>query len=251
VVVATLATSGWFYARNFELYGDATGGAALFAKIGRTPRGGFLEHALNPNLWRRIHHDLWSKFSAGVRVDGRIWFRSFAWVMLLLGLVGAGIRIRAFTRDREKHRFTVEHLCAIGLAGSLCMVLAAMFAFHARGGTLHARYVLPVLWVYALFLAWGWSALGPRFTRSAIVALFIVNLLIFDAFLSSAAKVPAKHGAVLTALRNAGVGAPGWIFAIILVAIGTSVYLVVREHAACGDTGSGEVPDAEATSHAG
>ncbi|HLT37181.1 MAG TPA: glycosyltransferase family 39 protein, partial [Enhygromyxa sp.] len=75
---AILITSGWFYLRNFQLYGDVTGGAALFEKVGRTARGGALGHALKPRLWRQIYQDLWTRFSGGTRIDGLVW--DLAWL---------------------------------------------------------------------------------------------------------------------------------------------------------------------------
>ncbi len=223
-----LVSSGWFYLRNLRLYGDVTGGAALFEKFGRSPRGSALEHALNSELWAQVYRDLWTRFAGGTQIRGLV--SALAWLILVAALLGIALHSWRFLRGRPLQWFSAQTLCVAGLAASVALTLVAMFEFYSRGGSLHARYMLPVLWVLALVLAWGISALGRAVGRTAVGLLCFANLLVFNAYFDSIAKKQHSDGvALVNALEQAGVRGAVWVVALVLVALALSLTTFLGE----------------------
>lgn len=221
VLAATLASSGWFYARNLRLYDDVTGGAALFDKLGRTPRDGMLSQALDYRLWMRIYQDLWTRFGGELRLDGPI--SELAWLILYVALAGLGLALVRRVRRGRVDWLTPTSVALTGLAFALALAFAAMFEFYARGGSLHARYLIPLLWVPALAVAWGYCTLGQGAVRALIAMLCLLDLLVFSAYFDQVVVAEGDRVALVRALQGAGIVAAEWVVAIMLIAMALSL----------------------------
>jgi hypothetical protein len=221
VVAATAAGSGWFYARNLRLYDDVTGGAALFDKIGRTPREGVLSYVLDPTRWMRVYQDLWTRFGGELRLDGPI--SELAWLILYVALAGLGVAIVRRVRQGQLRWLSPTSVVVAGLALALVLVFAAMFEFYARGGSLHARYLIPLLWVPALAVAWGYCTLGPAALRALVAMLVMLDLLVFSAYFELVVTPEGDRVALVRALQGAGIAAAEWIVAILLIVLALSL----------------------------
>lgn len=231
MVAAVAMTSGWFYLRNIRLYGDITGGAVLFEKFGRSPRGSAVKHALDIDNWMEIYRDLWTRFGGGIRIPGFI--SDVAWLLLFAACAGLAFRAFRSTKHRPfRGGFSLQTLCAIGLAAAVFASLAAMFAFYSRGGKLHARYLLPVLWVVAMAMAWGLSAFGTKIMRLTTVFLGLLNLLVFNAALSGLVKENDDGDPVLLVkvLEQAGLTHAPWVVGLVMVVIAYSIHVLLDEY---------------------
>lgn len=225
-------TSGWFYARNIRLYGDITGGTVLFEKFNRSPRGSALKHALDLDHWIEIYTDLWTRFGGGVRVEGFI--SNVAWWLLFVACLGLGVRAYRFFELRPRPSWvSLRAVCAVGLAAAVLASLAAMFAFYSRGGKLHARYLLPVLWVVAMSMAWGLSTFGTKLMRLTTVFLGLLNLIVFNAALGGFARKSkdGDHILLVKVLEEAGVDGARWIVGLVLLVVAASIHVLLEEYA--------------------
>jgi hypothetical protein len=228
---ATLAGSGWFYARNLRLYDDVTGGAALFVKIRRTPREGMLDHALDQQRWMRVYQDLWTRFGGELRLDGPI--SELAWLILYVALVGLGLALVRRVRQGPLRWLSPTSVSAAGLALALALAFAAMFEFYARGGSLHARYLIPVLWVAALAVAWGYCTLGRAAMRALVAMLVLLDLIVFSAYFELVVVAEGDRVALVRALQGAGLANAEWAIGIVLIALALSlstIFGVLAEH---------------------
>lgn len=231
MVASVCITSGWFYLRNLRLYGDITGGAVLFEKFGRSPRGSAFKHAMNVDNWTEIYRDLWTRFGGGVRIPGFI--SDVAWLLLFTACIGLSFRAYNVIRQRPLPTwFTLRTVCAVGLAAAVFASLAAMFAFYSRGGKLHARYLLPVLWVVAMAMAWGLSAFGTRMVRLTTVFLGMLNLLVFTAALGAFAQEDGGDPVELVrVLEQRGMTNAAWVVGLVLLTVALSTHVILEEYA--------------------
>lgn len=232
ILVASVAvTSGWFYVRNVRLYGDITGGAVLFRKFGRSPRGSVLKHVLDVDRWEEIYRDLWTRFGGGVRVEGFI--SDVAWCLLLAACVGLGMRAFRTIGQSKTKWLSARTLCIAGLTAAVLASIAAMFVFYSRGGKLHARYLLPVLWIFASLMAWGLSAFGNKVMGFVTIFLGLFNLVIFNAVLGG--FVQDRDGdpvMFVQLLRDSGVSGAPWIVGAALVTMAICLYVIVNAYSA-------------------
>jgi hypothetical protein len=204
VVVA--ATSGWFYLRNLQLYGDLTGADVLFAKFERIPAGGTAGILLTPEFWSLLARRMLDYASYRLGRAARPWL-GIAAVPVLLGL-GVVVLRRAW------HRLLPKALGPRLLSWSLLALLTAAMVvavadFTARGGNLHGRYLLPALGPLATAAALGLGALptGRRGvpTSLALATLACLNVIVLNHYLSYTVVGTGPHEPpLITAVRTAG-----------------------------------------------
>ena len=119
--------AGWFYLRNYHLYGDVTGSTHLQRKFGRVGGGTTLELLVDLELFGGVWQDLWGSFRSN------------------LGL-GSGQMILGSPRAQ---------------LGSRLVIGAGLVAASAVGGVIalvHRRPRSPWGWL-AWSVALGWTAI--------------------------------------------------------------------------------------------
>lgn len=229
VMVAVLASSGWFYLRNLRLYGDITGATALLERFERSPSLPVSERLLTPEFWVDQQFQLWGRLAGRFFLDGPLVIAAHALaVVVVVGLVVAMVR-RGVALVRGPRALDLGGACAWLLAlGWLAMLVVMIAGFGARGGGLHARYLLPGVAVLGLLAATGMAALpGGRRGLPLIVFLLthaFVSVAVLVRYLATAEAIAAPGsglGVVVTALEANGVPAP------LLVTSGMAVGLVV------------------------
>jgi hypothetical protein len=167
-------TSGWFYLRNYRLYGDVTAGKALFEGLRRPNKLPFIEGVFTPRLWGKLISHLWGRLAGGATIgrDVSLWGTWF-----VLGGVGLSlVRWLVTLLRRGRALFNGPRVAALlfVIVTSLCVVLP-IFEFYSRGGNLTARYYFPVLWVPLLAVAAGYQGVPGRFAAPAAL-LFVAGL---------------------------------------------------------------------------
>ncbi|MTD17064.1 hypothetical protein GIS00_24310 [Nakamurella sp. YIM 132087] len=261
-------TSGIFYLRNLNLYGDATGGAAVTALVRLKPRGeSVLDDLLEPGTWYTlfINQPVWVGVWQGPRPGGRLWVS-----MACLGVIAVGILswlAREFVMRRRAQlpgpRTAGRTLMAVRfLAAGLVLLHAVEAAIHvAGGGNLHGRYMFGAIAAVATVAAVGLLALplgrrGPFL--AVVVAVDALVAVTYIGFLATSrtAVLPGPDVGwvrrILDGLRNNGVpfAVPlFWILMTVLVAaIGSALLAIWRitgmRHPAtpAGATGPADTP---------
>ncbi len=201
---AAVLAAGWFFARNVHLYGDLTGATKLLGLFGRRGKASVVELALRGKTWLALYDDLFGRFGAGARIKGGAVLLGRA--LVVLGALGAVTKLDAFRRAYDKRALLASPRTAAVLVEVVLLagLLAGILSFHAKGGSLHARYLLPGLWVLALALV---VPLGVR--RSAIGLLLMMVAALGAALFALAGYAAFLLGgerAVLAALGKPSVG---------------------------------------------
>jgi hypothetical protein len=157
ILGAVVLTSGWFYLRNYWLYGDLTGGKELFEILHRRARKPAIYYVFSFEQWLTLHDHLWARLAAGKVMKGATVYvgRCFS-LIALVGFAKAIFDARRHLR-RSLWRDPRAVALAISLLSFLCVTLP-IFEFYSRGGGITARYFFPVLWVPMTILAVGLHA---------------------------------------------------------------------------------------------
>lgn len=170
-VVPALILFGWFYVRNIVLYGDIGASTYLLDRFNRQPRGSVLAMLLDTELWRSL------------------WFRSMSpatfggshppWMLTVaaLGVVGLGVVAvtrRVGDRDVGGARAVVARSSLLVLTSGIAVVVWYIAEHLSGGGSLHPRYLFPVIGSVVTLLVIGLDRLLPRIL--AVILLFLMGL---------------------------------------------------------------------------
>lgn len=218
VVVTALVAAGWFYLRNRQLYGSATGTGALLAKFDRGARGSVPATLLAPEYWHDQLRRLWDDSAGPSGRNGSTgwWLLTFVPVV---GLAVAGLRwLRRALPPQTP--LLLAWLACLGVTG---LVELSAAGFYSIGGTAHGRYLLPALSVLAVAAAAGLAALGGPRALPAIAALpllVVVNVLVWERYLTVTLRPDEGVNPVVHALRVAHVSPWALVPAAVLLAAG-------------------------------
>lgn len=167
IALPAIAIAGWWYARNFLLYGDWTGTSTLFTMSGTRP-----EPLKLASWWlefRGVRYSFWGLFG---------WFNILLpdWVywlldaVTLLGLAGALIALlwvaRRASDERDRSTLRVRWLLASWLILSLVLMVLLMLRATASQG----RLLFPALGALSILITLGmefWLRWFPGWLRTA------------------------------------------------------------------------------------
>lgn len=229
VGAAVAATSGWFYLRNYRLYGDFTGATALLQQFDRMSPGSILDLVQVRGFWINQAKRFWDS-SFDIRATSGNPVHKVWWVGALptLGLVVFAARRlgrlawrRAGIRDVPKSppdeaggdtgARNARRVALVLLAGLLVLLELLLVRFTSGGGGPHIRYLFPAMTMLALGAALGLASLpgGRRGlpTVAVLSAAVAINLWLLDVRLWALLRPRGGHGAFKAALAGAGLPA--------------------------------------------
>ncbi|MDE0804440.1 MAG: hypothetical protein OSA99_14095 [Acidimicrobiales bacterium] len=223
--VVTLLLSGPIYLRNIRLYGDLTGGKALYELLGRhsRPVDGLFEAPFLAARYRGLWVDLsFRADSPPVHFVDRMSF-VLLWAGLALGVIAVVLRSIRWWRGEARHELIV-------VAALLLLVAVVMWGFvqHVTsGGIAHSRYLPPAWPVYALLVAAGLTRLPRRLATAAlgiglctcIMTTALVSNGVLRAYLIDATT--RVEGTVAASWRE-GLSALGFPLGLVVVLAGLS-----------------------------
>lgn len=231
VALAIVASSGWFYLRNIELYGDISGAELLFEKFHRRPHGPVLELLGKKKLWWNFIQQLWGYFTGNIKVRSTTLFiPKYVGLVALLGLAAdVFVRVRAITRARLRE--IVFEARTLNLAMLTCLsalTFLSIFVFHSGGGNAHVRYVFPLLWFLLAVPTIGLLRFGPRVAGFGLTILVLTHLLTLDAYI---ARVHRVQGSKVKDLLLVSFDRPEWLgskwLVLMLVAVAAGLTMVL------------------------
>jgi hypothetical protein len=253
VGAVVVASAGWFYLRNIDLYGSVTGTEALLQRFGRSPRASALTAITSPTFWIDQQRRLWD-ISFNLPKANVSHIRS-AWLLVLvpaLGLLVAGARwlwrsVRGPSGGRARvvggPAWRLPRVTGAGLVVAMLLLLLALLEysvvqFNAVGGNPHVRYVFPGLAAIGLLLAVGLAALpGGRRGYLALAmyaALVVVNvwgwLVTLGVYIRpTGGRTPLQMALDGAGVRGAALLVPaGAVLATGLAALGAAVLALGR-----------------------
>jgi hypothetical protein len=199
------------------------------------PQGYFNAFVLRPGLLYEQH---WTRIVGGVLLPSS----SERYAHVIMTMAGIGGAILAARLWKSRPRPTVPHelrLAWIMTASTALIVLVLALLFHARGGDLTPRYILPVVWLQMLLLlapmTWPrspWLAIGILFSMA------MMHFLVMEAYagqqitdLLVRPDRPNRKGidfALAIGIRKSGVPRPEVWFVGAMGLFITGLVLVVR-----------------------
>ncbi len=182
---------GWWYARNYILYGDVTGLRPMLAMVGRREAGFGLREWLRSE-GELIYLSYWAVFG---------WFNLAAprWVYVfftLLTVAGGGGLIVFLARALRRR--DGRSLRAVGFLGLWALVvLAGLVRWTLTTGGSQGRLLYPAIGAISLLLARGGWELFPRRGGTALLVGIGAALLLVAVYLPFGVIVPAYARPVL------------------------------------------------------
>jgi hypothetical protein len=192
--LTTLLVAGWWYARNWQLYGDPLGLAVFKAEFSTEPFDWRSGAAWADGL-TRLHRSLWGYFGwVTVPMPSFVyWIISSVEIVALIGLVrllvassGAERRVQralvALTNDEGQRQPATSNqqpaILLIVLALLLALAWTISFALTAGVVAWQGRFLFPAIGALAVLLAWGLLAWGRWALWLATLALATLAVLV-------------------------------------------------------------------------
>ncbi|MBE7553381.1 MAG: hypothetical protein HS126_20100 [Anaerolineales bacterium] len=192
--VTTLALTGWWFWRNYTLYGEWFATDTHLDLAGRSN----LSLAQVWGLRAEAERAYWATFGWG-QIRPPEWVFRLLFGFTRLGLIGLLLALAGRLVQGDRPRPLPLHLSDISIEKIIPLLLWAAFnlALYLRwvmevGSVSHTRLVFPAIAAISLLLALGWHSLLPRrlsgwFSAGVITALLALNIyslgwLIYPAF---------------------------------------------------------------------
>ncbi|MGC8945374.1 MAG: ArnT family glycosyltransferase [Anaerolineae bacterium] len=154
-----LAVCGWWYLRNWRLYGDPTGLAAMLPLVGRREPGFGLMDFLRTEA-RLVWISYWAVFG---------WFNLAAprwvyWVYSLLTALGVAGLVLFAGRAVRRNRW--GDLAGVGYLALWAFIVAVgLIRWTLTTGGSQGRLLYPAVGAHGVLLALGWAQLAPARAR--------------------------------------------------------------------------------------
>jgi hypothetical protein len=245
-IAVVAVTSGYFYLRNYRLYGDLTGGKAIFELLSRKKHAPFSEQVVDIERWFDLSDQMWSRLAGSVSLQGFNWAgRGFFFVAGIGALkLAYDQRARLRSLDWRSPRVIASAVLALGLA----CVIFPIFEYTARGGGFHARYCFTMVWVAWMFVAVGLAGFRSSTVLTGGVALAsIMGLIVNNTYLG---KIAGTRGSDFGLYRGFAKAEMPWpeasaavmlaLFCFALVVVVHQLWVLDRPAASVG--GDGQAP---------
>ena len=182
--VPVLVVAGWWYLRNWQLYGDPTGLNAMLDVAGRRPEP-FTFHRLKSEFqgYRLSYWGVFGGFNV-IAPQPLYWFYD---LLVLAGMAGWGawlVRRRGLWRSPAAERLLV-------LAAWVLIVLVALIRWTSQTFASQGRLAFPALGAIAVLVAFGLAGWLPRRWERRELAAVSVLLFLLAAAIPFAVIRPA------------------------------------------------------------
>jgi len=177
VTVPVLAVAGWWYWRNWSLYGDPFGLAAMYAVLPARTEGPRLSELLAraPGVWRSA----WAVFG-WFNVTAEPWLYAVYSGLSVIGLAGLGCLIVRRLRQRRGTDLWVPAWLALWSLTTLAAVVGWSQKRYPQG-----RLLFPALAAFSVLLATGLTRMTaglPVFWRRVWAVMLSVGLAVLAAW---------------------------------------------------------------------
>jgi hypothetical protein len=209
-VALVLIIAGWWYARNWSLYGEPTGAEIVFRYSAPFEKIGDGSLALDLGVQRVpfAYQSFWARFGGGSVAVGS-WIYTFFDALTVLTCAGLGIGVIRFAFGFISHsnatssiptsRLEFKYALVIGIS-ALAWILAVLYWSSRAWSGNQGRFLLPGIAAWGALVAWGLDQWTPRPVRMpaalggiAVLAV-IAAICLFGYFLPAyqVSPVPAQ-----------------------------------------------------------
>jgi hypothetical protein len=185
-VALVLIIAGWWYARNWSLYGDPTGAEIVFRYTAPFEKIGDGSLALDVGIQRVpfAYQSFWARFGGGSVAVGS-WIYTFFDALTVLTCAGLGIGVirfayRVINRSNAASGIPTSSLrfkyaLVIGTS-ALAWILAVLYWSSRAWSGNQGRFLLPGIAAWGALVAWGTDQWTPRRLRMPTALAGIVVL---------------------------------------------------------------------------
>jgi hypothetical protein len=229
IAAAVVLTSGWFYLRNFRVYGSFDGSTRANPPDARGPA--VLDSALSPQFWLDHYRQLWGYITTLLPVSG-VW-RFLAHALLVAVVVGLAVALLRWLYAGAPGWNGRLALAwgAMGLhAGLVCFTVLYYFS---RGGLQFGRYFFPALPLLPVIAAFGLAHLpGARRGIPTVLAIWAaagIGVGMTGNVLAGIRPPPTGRtsvGWVLSLIADANVPAPTLVLTALVALLAAGLLLV-------------------------
>ena len=184
IAVPVIAVAGWWYLRNWQLYGDPTGLNAMLDVAGRRPERFTLQRLRGEFQGFRLSY--WGVFG-GFNVIGPQLLYGFYDFLMLVGLAGW---IAWLARRRGQWRSPVAERLLV-LAAWVVLVLVALIRWTAQTYASQGRLAFPAIGAIAILVTFGLAGWLPRRWQGRGLAAVSILLFLLAAAIPFAVIRPA------------------------------------------------------------
>ncbi len=184
VMATTLVLTGWWFFRNYRLYGEWFATEIHLNLAGRSPLG-------LAGVWDLRHEAArayWATFGWGQIRPPEWLFQALVWFSRI-GLLGLGLGLLAKLIQGHKTRPLPLNLSDIQFDKIIILVLWAALnvVLYLRwvmevGSVSHTRLVFPAIAALSLLLALGWHSLIPRRWAAGLTGVVTIFLLALNLY---------------------------------------------------------------------
>ncbi len=170
LLLPALLVAGWWYLRNWQLYGEPTGLAMMLDVAGRRPDSFVLADLLGEFQGFRINY--WGLFGAVNVLMRPLWVYQVLDLFTLLAALGLGLWGWRLWRGRAWK----THLVFLIPAAWIVLEFVGLIRWTSLTAASQGRLLFPTISAISLFLALGWSRVLPRRWRRSALPLPTVFL---------------------------------------------------------------------------
>jgi len=175
VVGLVLLIAGWWYVRNWLLYGDFAGMSMFFQALGDTPGRGLTWDMFVEEL-EGFRLSYWAVFGWFNVLAGR-WVYGFFDVLVFAAVMGIPL---ALVRGLKK-RSTVSFSALLVMAVWMVVVGAGYVRYNQLIDAATGRLAFPAICCVSVLLAWGLVQLPPRTHRMTFVGVLGAAMVVVAA----------------------------------------------------------------------
>lgn len=166
--------AGWWYLRNFALYGEITGTARMIQVF-----GGRVD-PLTIDAWRAQLWEVFETFWVGFGWGN---IRAPEWVYVLVSVAAllavSGLALGVWRARRHLVSALLDHAPLLVLAAWTLIVFAALLRWMVQTQAPHGRLLFPALPALAPLLVIGWMQLVPVRARTRVLSAVSLALFLF------------------------------------------------------------------------
>ncbi len=182
--------SGWWYARNWLLYGDPTGMNVFFQLLGGPPGRNLTAVKFIREL-EGFRLSYWAVFG-WFNVLASSWVYRFFDLLILLGALGLPL---ALVRSIKKPQ-AVSYASLALLLVWIAVIGLGYVKYNQMAEAATGRLVFPAIACFSILLSWGLIQLPPRKWAGALVALlgvtmFVIAMMVPFLYIAPAYASPA------------------------------------------------------------
>lgn len=173
MLLPVLLVAGWWYLRNWRLYGDPTGLSAMLAFTGRRTQVPSLSDFIGE--FRGLRMSFWGMFGVFNVLLRPVRVYTLLDGITALIILGLGVRAYSHARRRDVQGWPM----AFVLAAWVAIEAVALLNWTALTNASQGRLLFPAISAICLFAIMGWTAWLPRRLEGALVvtlSMFLVAL---------------------------------------------------------------------------